>query len=126
MRQPILAGLIAGIPLALVFILYILVRGRQLAAFFRTQGDGMERIPERTLFLLLLAGFIGMAFAFGAAAGLVYGWLGMPRFAYVAAGATILFSILALISRQPLPADKIIWNLAVGGVLGALVPWLAK
>ncbi len=29
------------------------------------------------------------------------------------------------IEPQPLPGDKIAWNLAVGGVLGALVPLLA-
>lgn len=125
MKSPLLAGLISAIPLAIVLIVYTLVRGRALAAFFLGQGDS-PRLSAGTLFWILLGGFAGMAIVFGALAGLVYGWLGMPRFQYLAFGAAALFSLLAVISRQPLPVDKIIWNLAVGGILGVLVPLLAR
>lgn len=126
MLSSVLAGLLAAIPLAVVLIIYTLFRGKALAAFFRSQGDGMGNISDMTWMIILLASFTGMAFVFGALAGLVYGWLGMPLFRYVALGATLLFSLLAIISKQPLPGDKIVWNLAVGLVLGALVPYLAR
>jgi hypothetical protein len=125
MESPLLAGLVAAVPLAIILALYTLARGRALAAFFQGQDESMAKVSESSLFWIILAGFIGMAFVFGALSGLVYGWLGMPRFQYLAIGAVLLFSLLAVVSRQPLPVDKIIWNLAVGGVLGMLVPVLA-
>ena len=126
MKSPILAGLIAAVPLAAVLCIYVLVRSRALAKFFLEQSDTPSTMSEKTMFWLLLAGFVGMALVFGALSGLVFGWLGMPRFAYVAIGATALFSVLAIISKQPLPWDKIVMNLAVGGVLGALIPLLVR
>jgi hypothetical protein len=126
MLSSIRAGLLAAVPLAVILIIYTLIRGKALAAFFRSQGDGMTNISETTWMIILLAGFIGMALVFGALSGLVFGWLGMPIFRYVALSATVLFSILAVVSKQPLPGDKIVWNLAVGLVLGALVPILAR
>ncbi len=126
MKSPILAGLIAAIPLAVIFVIYSLFRGRALAAFFRGQDESMAKIPENTFFFIVLVCFPCMAFLFGAISGLVYGWLGTPRYQYVAFGATVLFSILAVVSKQPLPGDKITWNLAVGIVLGVLTPLLAR
>ena len=35
-------------------------------------------------------------------------------------------SVLAVVSRTPLIADNIVWNFAVGGVLGVLVPLIAS
>ena len=126
MLSSIRAGLLAAVPLAVILVIYTLIRGKALAAFFRSQGDSMANISDTTWIVILLASFIGMAFIFGALSGLVYGWLGMPLFQYVAFGATALFSILAILSKQPLPGDKIVWNLAVGLVLGVLVPVLAR
>ena len=126
MNSPFVAGLISAIPLAFILIIYALVRGKALAAFFQQQGESIAKVPTNTLFWIILAGFIGMAFLFGALSGLVYGWLGMPRYQYVAFGATALFSLLAVIGKQPLPGDKIIWNLAVGINLGVLVPLLGR
>ena len=126
MLNSIRAGLLAAVPLAVILVIYTLIRGKALAAFFRSQGDSMTNVSETTWMIILLASFIGMALVFGALSGLVYGWLGMPIFRYVALGATVLFSLLAIVSKQPLPGDKIVWNLAVGLVLGALVPILAR
>ncbi len=126
MKSSILAGLTAAIPLAGVLLIYTPVRGKALAALFVSQGEGPSRINDKTMFLLVVGGFVLMAFFFGLLSGLVHGWLGMPRYLYGAIGATLLFSVLALVSRQPLPYDKIVMNLAVGGVLGWLVPLLAR
>lgn len=125
MKSPLVAGLISAIPLAIVLVIYVLVRGKALALFFLGQADGV-RLSANALFWLMLGGFVAMAFGFGALSGLVYGWLGMPRYQYLALGATLLFSLLAVISKQPLPGDKIAWNLAIGGILGVLVPLLAR
>jgi ABC-type transporter Mla maintaining outer membrane lipid asymmetry permease subunit MlaE len=124
MKSPVLAGLIAAIPLAVVLVVYALIRGKALAAVF--QGQSETPLPEKTLMLIMVASFVGMAVMFGVVAGLVYGWLGMPRYVYIAIGATVVFSVLAVISKQPLPWDKIVMNLAVGGVLGALIPLLTR
>ncbi len=125
MKDSLFAGLISAIPLAIVLVVYVLIRGKTLATFFQDQDASIARIPEKMLFWIILAGFIGAAFLFGTLAGLVYGQLGAPRYQYLALGATVLLSVLAVISRQPLTGDKIAWNLAIGLVLGLLVPLLA-
>lgn len=126
MGKHILAGLLAGLPLAALFVIYLLIRGRALVLFFKEQDENIARLSDRGLFAILLAGFVGAAFLFGAVAGAVYGLVG-SRGTYMALafGAAVIFSILAVISKTPLIADKIAWNLAVGGVLGVLVPLLS-
>ena len=124
--KPILAGLLSGLVLDLAFILYLLVRGRILVAFFCEQDESISRMPEKDLFAIILGGFVLAGLAFGAISGWVYALIGSPAyFIGLAFGLAILFSILALVSKQPLIPDKIAWNLAVGGLLGLLVPLLA-
>jgi hypothetical protein len=125
MKDSLLAGLLSAIPLAVVFVIYVLMRGKTLAIYFQGQDASIAHIPEKTLGWIILAGFIGAAFLFGALAGIVYEQLGMPRYQHLALSATILLSVLAAISRQPLTGDKIAWNLVVGLVLGLLVPFVA-
>jgi hypothetical protein len=125
MNSPIIAGLISAIPLACILVIYTLVRGKALVAFFQGQDESIAKFSAKTMFWIILAGFIGIAFVFGALSGLVYIWLGMPRYQYLAFGATALFCLLALVSKQPLKGDKIFWNLAIGITLGVLVPLLA-
>lgn len=123
--NPIYAGLVAAVPLAVFFTIYLRLRGSMLAAFLQEQDERIAGLPEITLRFLVDFGFVGAAFLFGALAGLVYSWLGMPAFRYAALGAAALFSLLALVSKTPLPLDKIIWNIAVAVVMGFLVPFLA-
>jgi len=69
------AGLLAGIPLALVFIVYMGVRGKNLVIFFKgLDGTGAD-IPDRGWFVVILIAFLAASFLFGIVAGLVYGWL---------------------------------------------------
>jgi uncharacterized membrane protein len=79
MKSPFLAGLVAAIPLAVILIVYTLIRGKALAAFFRAQDETFARIPEGRWPIILLAGCAAMAFLFGGVAGLVYGKVGAPR-----------------------------------------------
>jgi hypothetical protein len=125
MADSILAGLLSAIPLLVVFVIYVLMRGKALVSFFQGQDASIAQISEKTLFWMILAGFTGAAFLFGTLAGIVYELLGMPRYQTLALGATIILSVLAAISRQPLTGDKIAWNLMVGLTLGLLVPFVA-
>jgi hypothetical protein len=119
---PILAGLTAAIPLAILLMLYFLLRGRALAAFFHTIDGKEARISRRAMFWLVFALLIIMALGFGPVSGLVFGWFGLPVFRYLAFGIALVLSLLAIITRTPLSADKVFMNLAVGGILGILVP----
>ena len=123
--KPVLAGLLAGVPLAVLLLTYVLVRGKIVAAFFQSQDEELAQVSPQRMFFIILGGFVGMAFLFGALSGLVYTWLGVPTFRYVAFGAGTLFSLVAVLTKTPLLWDKIFWNLAIGGVLGSLVPILA-
>jgi len=121
----ILAGFLAGVVLAVVFGIYVFLRGKALVAFFKGVDEGIAAVADQTLFYLILGGFAAASLFFGLISGVVYGLLGSPvNYRLVALGATVLFSILALVSKQPLPGDKVVWNFAVGGVLGVLVPLL--
>lgn len=124
--EPVTAGLAAALPLAAVLGIYALVRGKTLAAFFGKESAVIAKAPQTQVFMVIVACFVAMAFIFGALAGLVFSWLHLPVYYYVAFGATLLFSLLAFISKQPLRGDKIVWNLAVGIILGVLVPLLAR
>lgn len=124
MNSTILAGLIADVLLALVFMGYLLVGGRAFVDILR-QEDDMQRIPENTLFWLCLAGFSGAAITLGAIAGLIYGWIDSAQlFLGLSFGLAILASALAFLTRTPMPYDKVFMNLAVAGVLGVAIPSL--
>jgi hypothetical protein len=127
MGNTLIAGILAGAALALVLAIYMLFRGKALVTFFKNLDESMARMPDRVIFGVLIAGFVGAAFVFGALAGLVYGWVGSrDAFLGIGLGLAALFSLLAAISRTPLIVDKIVWNFAVGGVLGVLTPWFAS
>ena len=118
-----MAGLLTGGVLVFVFILYDLIRGKTLANFFKGQDESFAHLSDSVLCAIILAGFIGAAILFGIAGGLVFGLLGAPSyFTLIALGVATLLSGLAIVSKTPLTVDKIVWNFAVGGLLGVLVP----
>ena len=121
----ILAGLTAGIILAVVFVIHALIRRTSLVRDLQASDDSIASMSEQTLFYLLLGGLVAASLLFGVIAGLVYGWLGVPVYYYIAFGAAILLSIIAVVTKTPMLQDKIFWNLAVGVILGLLVPFMA-
>ena len=122
----LLAGFIAGIPLAVILVIYALVRGKALVEFFKSTDEDLAKLGDRTFYLIILGMFVLMGLIFGTVSGLVYGWVSTTTiFRAIAFGAAAVFTLAALISKTPLAADKIFWNLAVGGVLGVLMPMLA-
>jgi heme/copper-type cytochrome/quinol oxidase subunit 3 len=121
--NPLLAGILSGSILGLVFLGYLIFRYRAVAEMFQEDDQELSSVSEQQMALYLTLGFLGTALFFGASAGLVYRALNNPGlYQGIAYGAAVLFSVIALISKTPLPIDKVFWNLAVGGILGTLVP----
>jgi hypothetical protein len=122
MNNTVLAGLLAGGLLALVFVGYLLIRGRAFVDVLQ-QDQEMDRVSRKTLFWICLAGFIGAALLWGAIAGLIYGWIDSSQlFTGLAFGLAIMASVLAFATRTPMPYDKVFMNFAVAGVLGIAIP----
>ena len=124
MNNTVLAGLVAGGLLALVFVAYLLVRGSAFVDLLRADGE-MERIPAKTLRWICLGCFVGAALLWGTIAGLIYGWIDSSQlFFALALGLATLASILAFVTRTPMRYDKVFMNFAVAGVLGIIIPLL--
>lgn len=119
------AGLLSGIALALVFAVYIFLRKRTLIRGFKDADASIENIADQTLFFLLLGAFGTASVLMGVAGGLAYALLGLPVYYYVAFGAAVALSLVAVLTRTPMTWDKVFWNIAAGGVLGLLIPLLA-
>ena len=56
----IFAGLLAGLVLALLFLVYMLVRGHTLVAFFREQDDSLRGLSDGALFSIFIGGFVAI------------------------------------------------------------------
>jgi hypothetical protein len=125
MSTKILAGLFAGIALAVGFTVYMLVRGKAFVNLV-TSDESMQSMSPKVWFYIFLGAFIIAALGFGAFSGLVYHWLGSRvLFTGIALGAALLLSLLALMSKTPMPWDKVAMNFMVGGLLGVLTPLFA-
>lgn len=125
--RTIAVGLLAALPLAGVFLLYLLVRGDAFVAMLGADSGEMAAVSNTTLKLMVGTGFVMASLLFGVMASVMYRWLGSPLpFAALALGAAVALSLLAVISKTPMPADKVAMNLAVALVLGALVPMLSR
>lgn len=121
-----LAGLIAGLPLAALLIVYILARGRAMGDVMKSTSPEFARLSDAQMTLVLLAMFAGMALFLGLVSGVVYGLVRTPElFRAVALGLAVLMTAAAVLTRTPMMVDKIVANFAVAIVLGGLVPVLA-
>lgn len=121
----ITAGLLVGLPLAMVFIVYMSVRGQPFVDPFRGD-DELGKIPNQTVVLIVTGAMVLAAFGLGAVAGLIYAWLDSPTlFLALALGEAAIFSIVALVTRTELAGDKILLNFAAAVLLGTLVPLFA-
>ena len=126
MSKDIFVGMQAGIILAGVMVVYMLIRGKQLVSEFKRLDASFTRLSNKTLFLLFMGIFILMSLVFGALAGMIFSLLGsQSAFMLIAFGLGLLFSFAAVTSKTPLVIDKVSWNLIVGFVLGITVPLLA-
>jgi uncharacterized membrane protein YraQ (UPF0718 family) len=122
----ILAGLLAAVPLSALGIGYMVWRGRSLAQVLTSTSSEADAMSEQTWFYLMLGSFALAPFVFGVLAGLVYSWIGdLLVYRLLALGLAGLFSVLAVLSRTPLVAEKIGMSFSVALVFGLLVPFLA-
>jgi hypothetical protein len=127
MGKYIFVGLQAGIVLAVVFAVYILVRGKALVTEFKELEASSTRLPDKTMLLLLSGGFIMLALVFGVLSGIVLSLVGSKViYMLIAAVLAFLFSFAAIASKTPMMADKVVWNVLIGMVLGIIVPLLTK
>ena len=120
------AGFLAGILLAYVFSVYVLVRWPALLEFSQAHTEVSGQIREKTFITIMMVVFTGGSLLLGLTAGVVFNWLGAQAFHYVAFGAALLLSALAVVSKTELAGDKIFWNIAVGGLLGLVIPLIAS
>jgi hypothetical protein len=121
----ITAGLLVGLPLAMVFIVYMAVRGQPFVDLFRGDEE-LGKMPNQTVVLIVTGAMVLAAFGLGAVAGLIYAWVDSPTlFLALALGEAAIFSIVALITRTELAGDKILLNFAAAVLLGTLVPLFA-
>lgn len=126
MSKDMFVGMQAGIILAGVLVVYMLIRGKQLVSEFKRLDASFTRISNKTLFLLFMGILILMSLIFGAFAGLIFSLLdSQSTFTLIAFGLGLLLSVAAVTSKTPLMIDKVSLNLMVGFVLGITVPVLA-
>jgi hypothetical protein len=125
MGNKLLAGLLAGLLLAGVFIIYYILRGRAFVAMIKASSPEMANTSDNALYFMFLGAFLFAALLLGILSVFVLGLLGTAdKFRWLAAGLAVLASILAIISRTPMPVDKVFMNIAVASVLGWMIPVL--
>lgn len=121
--NPILAGLIAAIPLAVIGVVYMLWRGQSLVEMVKAGSQEPSGMTDRQWFYMMLGALALMPFAFGALAGLVYLWIGNPAtYLALAGGLAILFTVLAWISHTPGSLVKTVMNFLVALDFALLIP----
>ncbi len=119
------AGLLAGLPLALVFIVYMALRGQAFIDLVRGE-DGLGSMSDQAAAYTITGAMVLVAFGLGAVAGLIYRWLASPAlFLALAVGEAAVVSSVALMTRTALMSDKIALNFAAAAILGTLVPFFA-
>ena len=122
-----LAGLLSALPLSALGVAAMLIWGTQFLAALKAGGADMGSLSDGLLRLMFLATFALSPLLFGLVSAAVYNWVKDPLiFRAIALGLAILFSALALLSRTPMPAVKIIANFAVALSFGMLLPLLAR
>lgn len=120
-----LAGLVAGIPISLVCLTYVLLRRDAVVKAFTSGGGNTMSIEAATVLAVAAAVCIGPGL--GLAAAIVCGLIGTEQqYVLLAFGLATLMSVAALVSRTPLMIEKIILNYVVALTLGLLMPWLLK
>jgi hypothetical protein len=126
MASKILSGVLAGIPLSAVLVVYMLIRGKAFVQMLKSAGSDMNSMSDTTMFWLFLGTFVIMGLFFGGLAGIVYYFIGASKtFLWLALGLAILLSFLAAISHTPMVIDKVALNFTVALLLGILIPILA-
>jgi ABC-type Mn2+/Zn2+ transport system permease subunit len=124
--NPILAGILAAIPLSLLGMFLMLRRGRDLVKVLQADSQEADSLTA-TQWYWLMYSTLGLApLLFGILAGIVFNWLD-NQFIYlaIALGAAALFTILAWSRQTPLRGEKTVMNWLVALDFGLLLPLLS-
>jgi low temperature requirement protein LtrA len=117
-----LAGVVAGLPVSLLCLAYVLLRRDVVVAVF---SGGERPMPEQAAPALAFGAAIFIGPVLGLAAAFVFDRVGSEQqYVALAFGLATLMSIVALVSRTPLMVEKIVLNFAVAAALGLLMPGL--
>ena len=119
-----LAGIVAGLPVSLLCVAYLVARRDAVLAVLTEGTDTSTLSPEAWTALMLAAGVvIGPALGFLAA--FVYGAVPSDHvylaLAFVLATA---FSLAAVATHTPMAVEKVVLNYAVAVCLGLVLPRL--
>jgi len=119
-----LAGVVAGLPVSLLCLGYLLARRDHVLAVL-TEGGGSGSLPPDVATVLLVGAGLAIGPGLGLAAAAVYG-LAPSEQLYVGLALVLatLFTVGAIAARTPMAAEKIVLNYAVAGCLGLLMPRL--
>jgi hypothetical protein len=127
MANRFVAGVVAGLAISAVGLIYSLLRKDQMVGLFMQAGEGEPAMSASAASWMLFGSMLFMGPFLGLLAALVYGWLPSPT-AYLglALGLATLLSIGAVASRTPMIGEKIGMNYVVAIVFGVILPRLAS
>jgi hypothetical protein len=120
-----LAGILIGLPISVISVLYALVRREYVIAAMKAGDSSSSGLSDQAFFFLILASFVLVGPFLGVLSALVLGWVSSPSvFRTVALGLGGLMTVAAVASRTPMTAEKVVLNLLVAGGFGLLLPRL--
>ena len=119
-----LAGIVAGPPVSLLCLGYLLARRDAVVAAVLDGTDAQALSPGAATALMLLAG-VAIGPGLGLLAALVYGAVPSDQvYLAIAFGLATAFTAGAVVSHTPMAAEKVVLNYAVAACLGLLLPRL--
>jgi hypothetical protein len=126
MTNRLVAGVVAGLAISAVGLIYSLVRKDKMVGLFMRGGEGEPAMSASAASWMLFGSMLFMGPFLGMRAALLYGRLPSPT-AYLglALGLATLMSIGAIAGRTPMMGAKIGMDYLVALVFGLLLPRLA-
>ena len=120
--NPYFASLIIAIPLSALGVLYMKFGGKKLVEMLKN-GSEDNNLSDQQWTYLFLGAFALTPFVLGIAASAVFGLItNVGYYQALVLGLGVLFSILAWVSKTPLPLEKTVMNLLVAIGFGLILP----
>lgn len=119
-----LAGVLAGLPVSLLCIGYVLARREAVVAAVLDGADSQAFSPDAAAVLMLFAG-AAIGPGLGLLAALVYGIVPSEQvYLGLALVLATAFSLAAVATHTPMAVEKVVLNYTVAACLGLLLPQL--
>ena len=120
----IVAGLVAGIPLSVIGIVYMLVGGQRMISALMDSDASFAEFPDGALFWLFLGTFALAPLVFGALSGVVYGWIGSPLW-FLDSLRTLTFLVGIIINERFHLRERLKLSHGQAIVLFLLLSWIS-